>query len=692
MPQSIIEGAFALAKKVNNEYNDSSIQVLEGLEAVRKRPGMYIGSTDSRGLHHLVYEIVDNAVDEALSGYGSEIDVTIHEDNSITVADSGRGMPVGMHASGIPTVEVIFTVLHAGGKFGQGGYKTSGGLHGVGASVVNALSKWLIVTIVRDGVEYQQKFKNGGKPDGTLKKIGKTKKANGTTVHFLPDDTIFSTTKFSYEILAERLRESAFLLKGVKISLSDLRGEEPVKEIFHYEEGIKEFVDYLNEEKDTLTPVVYFSGEKEGIEVEVAYQYNDGYSENVLSFVNNVRTKDGGTHEAGMKAAMTKSYNEYARKVGLLKERDKNLEGSDFREGLAAVLSIRVPENLLQFEGQTKEKLGTPVARTVVDNVISEQMGFYLQENSEMSQMLVRKAIKAREAREAARKAREESRNGKKRKKGESLLSGKLTPAQSRNPKKNELYLVEGDSAGGSAKQGRDRKFQAILPLRGKVINTEKAKMQDILKNEEINTMIYTIGAGVGPEFSIEDCNYDKVIIMTDADTDGAHIQVLLLTFFYRYMKPLIEAGKVYIALPPLYKVSKGQGKKQVIEYAWTDDELAAMIKKVGKGYMLQRYKGLGEMNAEQLWETTMDPTSRTLIRVRIDDAAQAERRVTTLMGDKVEPRRKWIENHVQFTLEEDGSILDKKEDIEISPSVSNDLLDEERADKNENNQLFEVE
>ncbi|HBA0410097.1 TPA: DNA topoisomerase IV subunit B [Enterococcus faecium] len=681
-----------MAKKVNNEYDDSSIQVLEGLEAVRKRPGMYIGSTDSRGLHHLVYEIVDNAVDEALSGYGSEIDVTIHEDNSITVADSGRGMPVGMHASGIPTVEVIFTVLHAGGKFGQGGYKTSGGLHGVGASVVNALSKWLTVTIVRDGVEYQQKFKNGGKPDGTLKKIGKTKKANGTTVHFLPDDTIFSTTKFSYEILAERLRESAFLLKGVKISLSDLRGEEPVKEIFHYEEGIKEFVDYLNEEKDTLTPVVYFSGEKEGIEVEVAYQYNDGYSENVLSFVNNVRTKDGGTHEAGMKAAMTKSYNEYARKVGLLKERDKNLEGSDFREGLAAVLSIRVPENLLQFEGQTKEKLGTPVARTVVDNVISEQMGFYLQENSEMSQMLVRKAIKAREAREAARKAREESRNGKKRKKGESLLSGKLTPAQSRNPKKNELYLVEGDSAGGSAKQGRDRKFQAILPLRGKVINTEKAKMQDILKNEEINTMIYTIGAGVGPEFSIEDCNYDKVIIMTDADTDGAHIQVLLLTFFYRYMKPLIEAGKVYIALPPLYKVSKGQGKKQVIEYAWTDDELAAMIKKVGKGYMLQRYKGLGEMNAEQLWETTMDPTSRTLIRVRIDDAAQAERRVTTLMGDKVEPRRKWIENHVQFTLEEDGSILDKKEDTEISPSVSNDLLDEERADKNEKNQLFEVE
>ncbi|MEI1233147.1 DNA topoisomerase IV subunit B [Enterococcus mundtii] len=681
-----------MAKKIKNEYNDASIQVLEGLEAVRKRPGMYIGSTDSRGLHHLVYEIVDNAVDEALSGYGNEIAVTIHEDNSVTVTDSGRGMPVGMHASGIPTVEVIFTVLHAGGKFGQGGYKTSGGLHGVGASVVNALSKWLTVTIVRDGIEYQQTFKQGGKPDGTLKKIGKTKKANGTSVHFLPDDSIFSTTKFSYDTLSERLRESAFLLKGVKITLTDLRGDETVQEIFHYEEGIKEFVAYLNEEKDTLTPVVYFSGEKEGIEVEVAYQYNDGYSENVLSFVNNVRTKDGGTHEVGMKTAMTKAYNEYARKVGLLKERDKNLEGSDFREGLATVLSIRVPEHLLQFEGQTKEKLGTPIARSVVDNVMSEQMGFYLQENSEMSQMLIRKAIKAREAREAARKAREESRNGKKRKKGESLLSGKLTPAQSRNPKKNELYLVEGDSAGGSAKQGRDRKFQAILPLRGKVINTEKAKMQDILKNEEINTMIYTIGAGVGPEFSLEDCNYDKIIIMTDADTDGAHIQVLLLTFFYRYMKPLIEAGKVYIALPPLYKVSKGQGKKQVVEYAWTDDELAAVIKTVGKGYMLQRYKGLGEMNAEQLWETTMDPTSRTLIRVRIDDAAQAERRVTTLMGDKVEPRRKWIENHVQFSLEEERSILDKKEETETSASVSNDLLEEERAEENKNEQSVDVE
>ncbi|AIM25032.1 DNA topoisomerase IV subunit B [Melissococcus plutonius] len=679
-----------MAKKINNAYNDTSIQVLEGLEAVRKRPGMYIGSTDHRGLHHLVYEIVDNAVDEALSGFGNDIQVTIQKDNSIKIADLGRGMPVGIHASGIPTVEVIFTVLHAGGKFGQGGYKTSGGLHGVGASVVNALSKWLEVRIVRDGIEYMERFENGGKPVGTLEKVGKTKKPNGTVVTFLPDDTIFSTIQFSYTNLAERLRESAFLLKDIKITLTDLREDEPKQEIFHYKEGIKEFVSYLNEEKDTLTPIVYFNGEKEGIEVELSYQYNDGYSENVLSFVNNVRTKDGGTHEIGMKTAMTRAYNEYARRIGLLKERDKNLEGSDFREGLAAILSIRVPESLLQFEGQTKEKLGTPQARNSVDSVIGEQMSYYLQENSELSQTLIRKAIKAREAREAARKAREESRNGKKRKKGESLLSGKLTPAQSRNPQKNELYLVEGDSAGGSAKQGRDRKFQAILPLRGKVINTEKAKMQDILKNEEINTMIYTIGAGVGPEFNIEDCNYDKVIIMTDADTDGAHIQILLLTFFYRYMKPLIEAGKVYIALPPLYKVSKGSGKKAQIEYAWTDEELKDVIQSIGKGYMLQRYKGLGEMNAEQLWETTMAPESRTLIRVRIDDTAQAERRVTTLMGDKVEPRRNWIETHVQFSLEEDGSILDRKENQkEISASVSNELLNE--TNENEQNQKTET-
>ncbi|MGX7023747.1 DNA topoisomerase IV subunit B [Vagococcus hydrophili] len=646
-----------MSDKIERQYDDTSIQVLEGLEAVRKRPGMYIGSTDSKGLHHLVFEIFDNAVDEALSGYGNEIDVTIHQDNSVSVRDYGRGMPTGIHASGKPTVEVIFTVLHAGGKFGQGGYKTSGGLHGVGASVVNALSSHVHVETVKNGEEVQIDFKDGGHTDGKLKRIKPSKKKNGSLITFKPDPTIFSTTVFSYDILAERLRESAFLLKGIKITLTDERNDQ--EEVFLFEDGIKEFIDYLNEDKDTLTPVIYFSGEKEGIEVEFSCQYNDGYSENTLSFVNNVRTRDGGTHEAGMKTALTKSFNEYARKVSLLKEKDKNLEGTDFREGLSAIISVRIPENLLQFEGQTKGKLGTPSARNVVDSVISEQLGFYLQENSEMSQMLIRKAIKAREAREAARKAREDSRNGKKRRKGESLLSGKLTPAQSRNPKKNELYLVEGDSAGGSAKQGRDRKFQAILPLRGKVINTEKAKLQDIMKNEEINTMIYTIGAGVGTDFDIDDCNYDKVIIMTDADTDGAHIQVLLLTFFYRYMKPLVEAGKVYIALPPLYKVQKGNGKKAVIEYAWTDEELKQVTSNMGKGYMLQRYKGLGEMNADQLWETTMDPETRTLIQVTIEDGAKAERRVTTLMGDKVEPRRRWIEKNVQFSLDEDGSILE---------------------------------
>lgn len=643
--------------KVTNQYNDDAIQVLEGLEAVRKRPGMYIGSTDHRGLHHLAYEIVDNAVDEALSGYATKIEVTIHKDQSLSVKDNGRGMPTGKHASGIPTIQVIFTVLHAGGKFGQGGYKTSGGLHGVGASVVNALSDWLTVEVLRDGTLYKQSFKNGGEPVGTVKKEKTSRRGSGTTVTFLPSDKTFSTTNWSYETLAERLRESAFLLKGLTIVLTDERTGE--SETFHYEEGIRDFIQYLNEEKDTLSPVVDFDSTVDGVETEFAFQYNDGYSETILSFVNNVRTKDGGTHEVGMKSALTKTFNEYARKVGLLKDKDKNLEGSDVREGLTAIISLRIPEEILQFEGQTKDKLGTPAARGIVDNTISEQLGFFLTENGEIAQELIRKAIKAREAREASRKAREESRNGKKGKKKETLLSGKLTPAQSKNPKKNELYLVEGDSAGGSAKQGRDRKFQAILPLRGKVINTEKASISDILKNEEINTIIYTIGAGVGSDFKIEDCNYDKIVIMTDADTDGAHIQVLLLTFFYRYMKPLIEAGKVYLALPPLYKISKGTGKKQVIEYAWTEKELEEKTKIVGKGYLLQRYKGLGEMNADQLWDTTMNPDTRTLIRVVIDDKAQAERRVSTLMGNKVEPRRKWIERHVEFGLEEDKSILE---------------------------------
>ena len=643
--------------KVTNQYNDDAIQVLEGLEAVRKRPGMYIGSTDHRGLHHLAYEIVDNAVDEALSGYATKIEVTIHKDQSLTVKDNGRGMPTGKHASGIPTIQVIFTVLHAGGKFGQGGYKTSGGLHGVGASVVNALSDWLTVEVLRDGTLYKQSFKNGGEPVGTVKKEKTNRRGSGTSVTFLPSDKTFSTTNWSYETLAERLRESAFLLKGLTIVLTDERTGE--SETFHYEEGIRDFIQYLNEEKDTLSPVVDFDSTVDGVETEFAFQYNDGYSETILSFVNNVRTKDGGTHEVGMKSALTKAFNEYARKVGLLKDKDKNLEGSDVREGLTAIISLRIPEEILQFEGQTKDKLGTPAARGIVDNTISEQLGFFLTENGEIAQELIRKAIKAREAREASRKAREESRNGKKGKKKETLLSGKLTPAQSKNPKKNELYLVEGDSAGGSAKQGRDRKFQAILPLRGKVINTEKASISDILKNEEINTIIYTIGAGVGSDFKIEDCNYDKIVIMTDADTDGAHIQVLLLTFFYRYMKPLIEAGKVYLALPPLYKISKGTGKKQVVEYAWTEKELEEKTKLVGKGYLLQRYKGLGEMNADQLWDTTMNPDTRTLIRVVIDDKAQAERRVSTLMGNKVEPRRKWIERHVEFGLEEDKSILE---------------------------------
>ena len=630
---------------MNTNYNETSIKILEGLDAVRKRPGMYIGSTDKRGLHHLVWEIVDNAIDESINGFGDYIKITLNKDGSLTVEDHGRGVPIGMHESGLSTPEVVYTILHAGGKFEESGYKVSGGLHGVGASVVNALSKRMEVTIYKDGVISNIKFANGGHTVQKLKQIGTTNKT-GTTVTFLPDPEIFKTTNFSYTTITERMQESAFLLSGITIEVVDEEDKRSTK--FHYENGLTSFVEFINDGKNVLHKVVNFNGIKQGIEVDIALQYQEGYNENILSFVNNVKTSDGGTHETGFKSGITKAFNEYAKDNNLLKGKD-NFEGSDIREGLSCVINLKIPENLLQFEGQTKGKLGTPEARTVTEQITYENMKFFLEENREIALSIVDKASRSKVAREAARKAREAVRNGKGKEKKEKILSGKLAKATGKNASKNELFLVEGESAGGSAKTGRNRETQAILPLRGKVLNCEKASSNDINSNEELNTLTYAIGAGIGNEFDYKESNYGKVIIMTDADDDGAHIQILLLTFFYRFMRPLIEQGMLYIANPPLYALDFGKTK----EYVATDEDLEKRKAELKQNYKVQRFKGLGEMDADELYDTTMNPKYRSLIKVTIDDAALAEKRVSVLMGDKVEPRKEWIEENVDFTLED---------------------------------------
>ncbi|MFZ5649124.1 MAG: DNA topoisomerase (ATP-hydrolyzing) subunit B [Bacillota bacterium] len=624
----------------NGRYNAEEIQVLEGLEAVRRRPGMYIGSTSARGLHHLVYEVVDNSIDEAMAGFCDSIEVIIHGDNSVSVIDNGRGIPVDIHPkTGLPAVETVLTILHAGGKFGGGGYKVSGGLHGVGVSVVNALSEHLEVEVKRNGNVYRQQYRKGVAVS-PLEVVGSTG-STGTKVTFKPDHTIFEETVFSQETLTQRLRELSFLNKGIKIALVDERSGQSV--VFQHDGGIKDFVSHINRNKTVLhNRVIYFYGEKDEVQVEIAIQYTDGYVENIFSYVNNINTIDGGTHEVGFKTALTRIANDYARKYNFLKNGTSNLSGEDIREGITAVISVKVPEP--QFEGQTKTKLGNSEVRGVVDFVVMEGLGTFLEENPSVGKRVIEKAIISSRAREAARKARELTR--RKSALENSTLPGKLADCSERDPAASELYLVEGDSAGGSAKQGRDRKFQAILPLRGKILNVEKARMDKILGNEEIRSLITALGTGIGDEFDISRARYHKIIIMTDADVDGAHIRTLLLTFFYRYMRNLLEAGYVYIAQPPLYKIKKGRSER----YAYSDRELEDVLAQIGRnGVNLQRYKGLGEMNAEQLWDTTMDPEARTILQVTLEDAVEADAIFSTLMGDKVEPRRDFIQENARY-------------------------------------------